>query len=764
MSGSPLLRRSIRRLSVAALSAALCFPVIAVRADDGRMTMAEQGREFPRGILGLFDSRREPNPEESRIHRLLDMPLNHLGLVVEYHDIAKGLPDPASLTGIRGVVTFFDGAVPNSRGYAQWASDVLDRDIRYVIMGDPGLVVDDGRNGISLDSLNGLLGRLGLRAENRHVPDSYRVRVFHKTPGMTEFERPLNGPLPGYDIIHAIDPAVKVHLTMQDGDNADTRSDLVTVGPRGGRIASGYGLYSDPDSNRSLWWLNPFKFFRAAFADGELPTPDTTTIVGRRIYYSHIDGDGWRDLAESHEPSDDRRRAAEMILAKAVKPYPDLPVTVAPVVADLHPDWSGDERDREIAREFFLLPQVEAGSHTWTHPFDWRFFENHDGEAERAYAGRPLARIERGYPASRGFSKQPFSLDREIGGSVAYIDSLLPPGKRTRTVQWSGDASPYEAALAAAEQASVANINGPESRLDEDFPSYSQVPAIGFQVGAHRQIYASSGSENIYTDVWSHRFFGFRHLDRTVGRTETPYRIKPFSIHYHMYSGSKAAGLNAVLANLALARASRIAPVSTSQFASIAQGFYATRLYDLGGRRWRIENRGNLQTVRFDKATFSAVDFKRSRGVLGQNHYQGSLYVALDPIETAPIVALHDVQDPGREESAGQPYVIDSRWLISGLLTSGESWTFTAQGFGAGEMVWQASPGNYTVQVEPMTADATANAGASAPTPTASILAAAAQAASAIVVTAAETGILSFTVDADATTPVKIRIDREKGS
>ena len=144
MNGSPPLWRSIRRLSVAALIAALCFPAIAVRADDGRMSMAEQGRELPRGVLGLFDSRREPNPEESRIHRLLDMPLNHLGLVVRYHDIAKGLPDPASLTGVRGVVTFFDGPVPDSQAYAQWASDVLDRDIRYVIMGDPGLVVDDG--------------------------------------------------------------------------------------------------------------------------------------------------------------------------------------------------------------------------------------------------------------------------------------------------------------------------------------------------------------------------------------------------------------------------------------------------------------------------------------------------------------------------------------------------------------------------------------------------------------------------------------------
>ena len=116
MSDSPLLRRSLRRLSIAALMTALCFPVIAVRADDGRMSMAEQGRELPRVILGLFDSRREPNPEESRIHRLLDMPLNHLGLVVRYHDIAKGLPDPASLADVRGVGYFLRRRSPGFPG------------------------------------------------------------------------------------------------------------------------------------------------------------------------------------------------------------------------------------------------------------------------------------------------------------------------------------------------------------------------------------------------------------------------------------------------------------------------------------------------------------------------------------------------------------------------------------------------------------------------------------------------------------------------
>ena len=153
-----------------------------------------------------------------------------------------------------------------------------------------------GRNGISLDSLNDFLGRLGLRAENRHVPDSYRVRVFHKTPGMTEFERPLNGPLPGYDIIHAIDPAVNVLLTMQDGDRADTRGDVVTIGPRGGRVAAGYDVHADPDSSRPCGGsirsnisgppsrtLNCRRRIRQPSSAGEFTTATSTGMAGATL-------------------------------------------------------------------------------------------------------------------------------------------------------------------------------------------------------------------------------------------------------------------------------------------------------------------------------------------------------------------------------------------------------------------------------------------------------------------------------------------------
>ena len=45
-----------------------------------------------REILALYDSREEPRPDQTRIHRFAEMPLNHLGLVVTYWDVNAGLP------------------------------------------------------------------------------------------------------------------------------------------------------------------------------------------------------------------------------------------------------------------------------------------------------------------------------------------------------------------------------------------------------------------------------------------------------------------------------------------------------------------------------------------------------------------------------------------------------------------------------------------------------------------------------------------------
>jgi polysaccharide biosynthesis protein PelA len=743
-----------RRAIVLALTVGLLLAPLFVRGAS-----AQEQQAVARTIIGLYDSRREPEIRLTRIHKLIEMPLNHLGLKVEFRDIAAGLPDPKSLEGVRGVVTFFDAPVPDPGAYVDWATAVLDRGIRYAVLGEIGAApsgqgVGDDRRGVALENM---LQRIGLRFAGRYVRFTHRARIVQKTPWMVEFEKPLPTPLPSYDVIRAAGSAVKSHLTIQVGDDAELRSDLVGVGPQGGWVAPGYAIYHNERLNKTRWLINPFEFFKDTFADEEMPVPDTTTIVGRRIYYSHIDGDGWRSLTEINGRNADYRKAADIVLRKAIEPYPSLPVTVAPVAADLHPDWEGDEQDRAIAREIFALPQVEAGSHTWTHPLEWQFFANYQLERELAYKQsgpvgngsmdhyhrgglEGLAKERHNYDRPRSFDQQPFDLNQEIAGSIDYINQLLPPGKRTSIIQWSGDASPFQAAVAAADAAGVPNINSGETRLEEEYPSYSYVSPVGRPVGEAglRQIYASASNENTYTELWTGRFFGFRHLEQTVKRTNTPYRVKPFNIYYHMYSGSKQASLNAILSNLDLAEASDIAPVTTSTFALIAQGFYTTRIVDMGDRRWRIENRGKLQTLRFDHATFTGVDFSRSKGVIGQYNHQGSLYVALDPADPEPVIALHDLVFADRSEPADRPYLRQSRWLVSGLAWTEHGWSLTAEGFGPGEMDWQTTPGFYDIRVKDQAGTELA----------------------ALSATADEDGVLTFTLDTSAVTPVTVQIER----
>jgi hypothetical protein len=253
-------------------------------------------------------------------------------------------------------------------------------------------------------------------------------------------------------------------------------------------------------------------------------------------------------------------------------------------------------------------------------------------------------------------------------------------------LQWSGDTTPSEAAVAATRQAGVRNLNGGDTRFDPEFHSYGWVAPLGRQVGAQRQVYASNSNENTYTDLWTDRIFGFKYLVETHKNTESPIRVKPHNIYYHMYSGEKLPSLLAVLDNYRYAQTQELAPITASTYAAIVDGFHSASFHLLEPGRWRIENRDGLQTIRFDRAADLSVDFSRSSGVLGQRLYQNSLYVTLDVADPAPVLALSRTPAPG-------PYLSHSRWLISELRVNDGSFTFKAQGFGAGEAVWKVTPG-----------------------------------------------------------------------
>lgn len=304
------------------------------------------------------------------------------------------------------------------------------------------------------------------------------------------------------------------------------------------------------------------------------------------------------------------------------------------------------------------------------------------------------------YKTPRSFACEPFNLDREIRGAIEFINDLAG-GKQVKIYQWSGNTVPFEAAIRAAREMGVSNINGGDSRFDVEYPSYSSVSSIAVPVGEERQIYSSNSNENTYTDDWTERFFGFRYLKTTVENTETPIRVDPFNVYFHTYSGEKQASLNALKENLNYARKQDIIPIFASEFAAIADSFFDVEFVRIALDTWKVKSRGNVQTIRFDKATLKTTDFNKSKGVLGQLHYQGSLYVALDSSMDEVIISLKNKLNLGEYDDAERPYLIKSNWKIKGLHVGKDVLSFAASGFGEGVSVWKMQQcGGYTVQVQ----------------------------------------------------------------
>lgn len=678
------------------------------------------GGAVPRRILALYESdalRAFSGPEvyAGNVQRLAEMPLNHLGLVVDYRNVREGLPPPRDLDGVRGILLWFDEDLrTDPEVFLSWCEQAMDAGLRVVLIGNLplGAALQDGR--VPARRVNRFWSRLGLRWQDDPVHITYRVETARKDPSMVEFERALPARLPPYEATRVIDPRATSHLALRERGRADSECDLVVTGPGGGYVAENYLAYHSAGGYYVQWYLHPFEFFRRAFATDDLPKPDVTTMCGRRIFYSHIDGDGWRSESEVGAYRERHAHSAEVVCREILEKFPDLPVTVGPVVADVHPEWFGSREDQVWARRIFALPNVEAGSHTWTHPLSWAACAgmtapDSDGASDRSEADDRLSVFGAGGPAIpaggkagggmrarpkpreplASYERGPFDLRREIEGSIRYLSDLCPDGKRVELLQWPGDCCPFEAAVAAASAAGVRALNGGDSRFDAEYPSCLWVAPVGRPAGDRRQVFASNSNEETYTDLWTGRFFGFRDLLETVRRTESPVRLRPFNVYYHMYSGEREASLAAVVGNLAEARRQELIPIAASHYAGVADGFFTARLVAAGPRAWRIEDRDRLQTVRFDAGVSGVVDFAESRGAIGQRRHQGSLYVALDPAAPAARVALTEGPADDASPEAPLPYLVESRWPVWDVRASATGLVFRTAGFGEGAMTWK---------------------------------------------------------------------------
>lgn len=280
----------------------------------------------------------------------------------------------------------------------------------------------------------------------------------------------------------------------------------------------------------------------------------------------------------------------------------------------------------------------------------------------------------------------------------------------------------------------VRNINGGDARLDSVYTSLTYLPPISRTIGDERQIYAVNSNDYTYFEKFE-RGQAFLLLEETLRNTESPARLRGFNLNYHMYVGERSASLSAVRHFLDLADGGPYVPIEAWRYAAIADSFFSTELWLEGPDRWSVHDRRDIATVQFDHPGDKVIDFSTSSGVLGMRRHGDALYVALDPAVDRPVVALRSRKDEARE-LVRRPYLSDSRWRLMGLRLAPCRISFTATGYGPGQMSWHSLPlGRYQMEAR--------------------------REAEAVWTSEAEvdaTGVLDFTIEATALTPLVVTI------
>jgi hypothetical protein len=418
-----------------------------------------------------------------------------------------------------------------------------------------------------------------------------------------------------------------------------------------------------------------------------------------------------------------------VVLEKLLEPHPELPLTLALVTGDFDPSLGGlfAQTGREIAAAALRLPNVEPASRTRTMPLRWSFFERYMRDAEmdaveRLVSGAPIRdrgllpvafsnlsevfvkdrgrlTFERG-SALRRYVAEPFALNAEIGGSLLEAAELAGTDAPIRLITWGGDAQVFEAALASARSSGATAMGGEGGLYDAVAPSVSNLSALSVQVGAERQIYDALHGDAVLTNYWTSPIHGLLRLERVIDATERPRRLKPVQLSFSAYSALRYGSLTAARTLLDRLSAMELAPVYAADYARMVEGFSTMRSIPVGPLQWRIEDRGALQTLRFDAPAGRDLDPARCSGVIGRRIANGSLYVALDPAAEQPVVALSlTAGGADKQPEAGRFLLDNARWRVSALEADSCSATFDAAGFGVGDMTWQA-PASGTYRVE----------------------------------------------------------------
>jgi uncharacterized protein (TIGR01370 family) len=524
---------------------------------------------IPRKVLLIYDSKKEDkNLINIKNHRFVAPLFEYMGYIPEYADIQQSLPIEILKGRYIGIVSWLVER-PEGNEFKLWLQAKIKETIPVALLGDLTFLKD-----------RQLAELIGIRVAKEL--ESSQLMIARKSDLIGYETKELNRTDYAIPLISSRQHNNITHLRLKD--KTGNEADLVVTGDWGG--FAGNSAILDEDFSYSVSWImDPIAFFNKAFQLPQIPVPDITTENGRRLFFIHVDGDGFMTKFET--PG--KGYAAQVLLENIFKVYP-VPHTISIIEGEISPTGIYPEISSEleaIAQRIFALNNVEIASHSYSHPFK---LEN---VSEKETSG--------GYHLA--LKNYAFDLQREIVGSVNYINSRLAPvGKKTSVFLWTGDCLPTPKAMALVARMGLLNMNGGDTKITNAEPFLTNIRGMGKSfVNGEFQTYAPMANDNIYTNLWTGPFFGFRRVIETFKLTDVPRRMKPIDIYYHFYSGSRQASLKALKTVYDWAMHQETMPIYAGDYIRKVLNYSNVGIAKRGDHRWRVTGLHAIKTLRLPK-------------------------------------------------------------------------------------------------------------------------------------------------------------------
>lgn len=375
--------------------------------------------------------------------------------------------------------------------------------------------------------------------------------------------------------------------------------------------------------------IDTFRFLEAALRrDSAGPVPDTTTLAGRQVYLSTVQG---RGFCETSWKSGDT--FCGEVLHNELRRFPSLPATVAVSESDIR-GWSATSNPAEamryeaVARAIFSLAHIEPAANSYSRPASW--------SADSFQAG-PLRPV---IPDQRS------GIEREITGSLYYVKRrLVPPGKSLQFFLWPEGAEPSQAALDHLAKTGASHFPGSwragwNVSPVADLPELAPEPPI-LQPGTARAI----------ASAW------FQIHARPDSR-----RLAPVHLAYSFSDLKKTATVEALREIWSWCASQPLLPMTASTYAAFTRDAADIEIYPGKENHWRVVSSGRPATLRLP-ASRGVPDLARCLGVQGFTTHGDQLYLHIGGLNVCEII-LRPADSQPQDPPAAHLHLVDADRLL----------------------------------------------------------------------------------------------------